>query len=151
MIGCASHRLNLAVNRYLGVDKDDNAKAVDKCTPEQLRRRRLLAKESSVMSKMKTTKGRWELRSFTEFVPIKANATRWSGNKMMVTRLLLFRDGLEDIVRQGTEFGKVLGAIMPSTLEFLDPAELSKTLDKFHSVSLTLQFKDGEVNLGKWV
>ena len=82
MIGCNSHKLNLAVMRWLGTLKAaDNIQDLD---PEQLKRRLLLEKLTKLMSKLKTIKGKAKLSEFTDYVAIKANETRWAGNYRIV-------------------------------------------------------------------
>ena len=57
LIGCNSHKLNLAVHLYLGSEEDNDKKAKVKCRADQFNRRVLLHKLSSLMSKLKTIKG----------------------------------------------------------------------------------------------
>ena len=59
LIGCASHKINLAVKGYLD------------------RHSQTLAVIHSVMLKLKTPKVRGELRQFTKLQPIFRNKTRW--------------------------------------------------------------------------
>ena len=73
-IGCNSHKFNLAMSRYLGMDaKDDEGRR--NYDDGQRHRRQLLQALSTLMSKLKTIKGKATLRSFTNWVAIKANET----------------------------------------------------------------------------
>jgi hypothetical protein len=70
LIGCNSHRLNLAVRRWLGIDR-----VSCKRTEIQNRRSELISKLQVLMSKLKTIKGKAKLREYTDFVATKPNDT----------------------------------------------------------------------------
>jgi hypothetical protein len=95
LIGCNSHKLNLSVQRYLGIDKKDLISAKKNCTSDQLRRRCLIQKLSFLMTKLKTIKGRAKLKEYTDYVAIKPNETRWNGNYRMVQRYVQFEASLK--------------------------------------------------------
>jgi hypothetical protein len=99
------------------------------------------------MSKLKTIKGKAKLSEFTDYVAIKANKTRWAGNYRMVRRFLQFQDSLNNLVGEGGLIAREVALPMSTALEVLDIEELSKALTQFHSVSLLLQKRDGEINL----
>ena len=80
IIGCNSHKLNLAVLRFMGMNQRDQAMADANCTQAQLDRRQLLHLLSALMSKLKTIKGKAKLHEYTDWVGVKANETRWNGN-----------------------------------------------------------------------
>ena len=149
LLGCNSHRLNLAVQRYLGLSHNDGD-AADKRSDEQVQRRLLLDKLSLLMSKLKTIKGKAKLSEYTDFVALKANATRWSGNYRMVKRFIEFKDDVVCFLGDDTQTGPLQGAIamaMPTAQEQLDIKTLHKALNDFQSVSLELQKNDGAVTL----
>jgi hypothetical protein len=91
LIGCNSHKLNLAVNWFLGMDKRDDNIADAKCTAVQLDCCQLLKVLSTLMSKLKTMKGTAKLQEYTDWVAIWANKTGWNGNYQMCNRFLEFR------------------------------------------------------------
>jgi hypothetical protein len=70
LVGCASHRLNLAVQRYL---KDYDG---------------LVSKVSAVMTRLKTNKNRGFLRQFTHLAPQGKNDTRWTSTLTMLQRYI---------------------------------------------------------------
>jgi hypothetical protein len=69
MIGCAAHRLNLAI-------KGNRSQEVTN----------LLAKVNTLMVKLRTKKNRGKLREFTELAPKKTMPVRWSADYQMVKR-----------------------------------------------------------------
>jgi hypothetical protein len=145
MIGCNSHKLNLAVMRWLGTYVDaDNIHQLD---ADQLKRRRLLEKLSKLMSKLKTIKGKALLARFTDYVALKANETRWNGNYRMVRRFITFKDELNLLISEGGPIAREVAALMPTGIDILDINEIDVALTQFQSVSLLLQKADGEINL----
>jgi hypothetical protein len=68
LIGCASHRFNLAVKSFCGPDEA------------------LLTKLNSLMSKLRTLKNSARLRQHTTLTGRKRNATRWSSTYEMLKR-----------------------------------------------------------------
>jgi hypothetical protein len=141
LIGCNSHRLNLAVRRWLGIDR-----VSCKRTEIQNRRSELISKLQVLMSKLKTIKGKAKLREYTDFVATKPNDTRWNGNYEMVKRYLQFKDVLLEIANDGSSIGREIASILPSTVDNIDITNLFTPLSHFHSVSLILQKEDG-INL----
>ena len=84
LVDCNSHKLNLAVQMYLGLNFADDNVAAAKANKSQLSHRTLIKLLSTLMSKLKTIKGKAQLHEYTEFVAIKPNETRWNGNYRMV-------------------------------------------------------------------
>jgi hypothetical protein len=81
-IGCMSHRLNLAVNRYF-----DHSRNVEAC----------LVQLHDLMSSLRSIKLRAALRAENMHLsPIVRNKTRWSSTFAMLERF--FSDGFEDAV-----------------------------------------------------
>eukprot|EP00171_Calliarthron_tuberculosum_P021734 IDg21734t1 len=147
MLGCNSHRLNLAVLRYLGMDRKTEDKAKKKCTPDQYSRRRLLLKLSTLMSKLKTIKGSAYLRHFTSLCAVKASETRWDGNFRMVDRFQKFSQAIMNVVNENGPFSRALSELMPSFHELQGISDLHQDLSKFQDVSLALQKRDGLLSL----
>ena len=147
LIGCNSHKLNLAVSRYLGLSVKSDEAANVQCTAEQLHRRGLVQKLTTLMSKLKTIKGKGKLREFTDYVAIKANETRWNGNYRMCVRYNLFKEALEKLANEDTNIGREVASLLPTHAENGRIRLLAKELTKFHSISLLLQKKDGTISL----
>jgi hypothetical protein len=77
LLGCSSHRLNLAVQKYL-VQFDDVIAGVQK-----------------LMVELRKTLNRAKLKSFTKLKPLLRNETRWSSTHAMIKRFgELLKDGL---------------------------------------------------------
>lgn len=147
MLGCNSHRLNLAVLRYLGMDRNTDDAAKKKCTPVQYARRKLLLKISTLMSNLKTIKGSAYLRNFTNLSAVKANQTRWDGNYRMIDRFQAFSEAIINVAKEGGLFSRKISDMMPSFHELQRIADLHQDLSKFNSVSLALQKQDGDLSL----
>jgi hypothetical protein len=117
LLGCASHRFNLAVNFYL---KDFESK---------------LEKVSQISRKRRTIKNSAELGKKTPLRPVLRNATRWSSTYMMLQRFLKLKEFIDPM---NTE----LARLMPSAAELITLNVLSEEMSKFQSVTMELQ-KDG--------
>jgi len=87
LIGCNSHKLNLAAQEYLGQKKETK---VDKYkrTVTQSALRTLLTKLTELMKNLQTIKGKATLRNFEAYVAVYPNETRWDGNFRMVDRFV---------------------------------------------------------------
>ncbi|KAG6961193.1 hypothetical protein JG688_00009223, partial [Phytophthora aleatoria] len=79
LVGCASHRYNLAVNRYLAAYE-----------PE-------LATLNQLMVKLRHCNNAAKLSKFTDLKPIKRNVTRWSSTFEMVLRYKSIRDSIRQV------------------------------------------------------
>ena len=102
------------------------------------------------MSKLKTIKGKATITEYTDYVALKANATRWSGNYRMVKRFGQFRDAIYAYLNDADEAGgfqTAVAELMPTAGELLLMKELELALHEFQTVSLELQKNDGEVSL----
>jgi hypothetical protein len=117
VVGCASHRFNLAVNSYL---EDFES---------------LLEKVSHISRKLRTIKNSAQLRKKTSLRPVLRNATRWSSAYLMLQRFLALKEFIDPM---NTE----LAALMPTAEELISLQLLSKEMLKFQSVTMQLQ-KDG--------
>ncbi|EGZ17545.1 hypothetical protein PHYSODRAFT_499950 [Phytophthora sojae] len=124
LVGCASHRFNLAVNKFMEPYGD------------------LLDEVNNLMVELRHENNRAELKKYTELVPIKRNVTRWSSTFTMVERYIRIRveikkvDAVEEMVPTGGKHRKLVA--------------LFEHLKKFESVCKRLQREDtdiGEVRL----
>ncbi|KAG3110989.1 hypothetical protein PI124_g1262 [Phytophthora idaei] len=99
LVGCASHRYNLAVNRYLAAYE-----------PE-------LATLNQLMVKFRYCNNAAKLSKFTDLKPIKRNVTRWSSTFEMVLRYNSIRDSIrqveevDDFVPTGAAHKKLMGLL----------------------------------------
>ena len=117
LLGCASHRFNLAVNYYL---QDFESQ---------------LEKVSQISRKLRTIKNSAQLRKKTPLRPVLRNATRWSSAYLMLQRFLQLKEFIDPM---NTE----LAGLMPSAAELITLQLLSEDMSKFQSVTMQLQ-KDG--------
>lgn len=83
LVGCAAHRLNLAVLSYLGIYGSPYTHS-----HQQRRNAELLNKVGNTMDILWTIKGAAFLEKVTNKVALKPNKTRWTGNIEMVERFL---------------------------------------------------------------
>ncbi|KAG6586859.1 Hydroxyacylglutathione hydrolase [Phytophthora cinnamomi] len=89
LIGCASHRFNLAVNKFL----TDHEPALDEV--------------NNVMSQLRRTNNAAEVSKHTELHALNHNATHWSSTFEMLHRYVRIRaeirkvDDVEDLVPTG--------------------------------------------------
>jgi hypothetical protein len=119
LLGCASHKFNLAVR--LWIDNEPQLTAV-------------ILKVSNVMKKACTLKLAAKLRELTDYSAVKENATRWSSTYQMVSRFLKIQQQLSCVSE--------LLAIFPSHVEMDHLSRTYETLKKFDEVTIMLQ-KDG--------
>ncbi|KAE9048960.1 hypothetical protein PR003_g139 [Phytophthora rubi] len=116
LVGCASHRFNLAVNKYLA--------------PHET----LLAEVNTLMVELRKENNRAELKKHTELLPIKRNVTRWSSTFTMLERYIRIRpeikkvDAVEEQIPTGAKHRKILA--------------LFEHMKKFESVCKRLQRDD---------
>jgi hypothetical protein len=114
MIGCASHRFNLACKKYL-----ESSEIV-------------LQKIQSLMVNLRQVKQAGKLRTKTSLEPIIRNVTRWSSTYEMLKRF--FR--LQEFIDNSDE---ALAIHMPSPLELIALKDVMKDLEQFQSTTLLLQ------------
>jgi hypothetical protein len=79
LVGCASHRFNLASKRFLAEHED------------------LVGQVGALMAALRTIKNRAELRRHTSLAPLRANATRWSSTFVMMERYVRIRDAIKRV------------------------------------------------------
>lgn len=121
MIGCASHRYNLAVKDVL-VEHSD-----------------LIDKINTIMGKLKNLKLAGQLRKYTELVPIQKNVTRWSSTANMVFRYLKL---IDFIAKPEISNDPSIVDLIPTARENTVIITLSKTLEELNSVTIMLQKED---------
>jgi hypothetical protein len=117
LVGCASHRFNLAVNAYLQSFETE------------------LEKVSQISRKLRTIKNSAQLRQKTSLRPVLRNATRWSSSYMMLERFLKLKDFIDPMNIE-------LAGLMPSAAELIRLKLLSEDMSKFQSITMQLQ-KEG--------
>jgi hypothetical protein len=89
LVGCASHRFNLAVGKFLVEYEDD------------------ITQIQNLMTQLRFPKNAAELSKYTALLPVKANTTRWSSTWELVARYMRIRDAakrvaaVEDLVPRG--------------------------------------------------
>jgi hypothetical protein len=120
MIGCASHRFNLACKKYLKSSEE------------------VLQKIQSLMTTLQQVKQAGKLRNKTDLEPIIRNVTRWSSTYEMLKRF--FR--LQEFIDKTDE---LLATNLPSPLEMIDLKCLMEDLEQFQSI--TILFQDSKRNL----
>ncbi|KAG6596063.1 Hydroxyacylglutathione hydrolase [Phytophthora cinnamomi] len=116
LVGCASHRFNLAVNKFLEPYDD------------------LLDEDNNLMVDLRRENNSAELKKYTDLTPIKRNVTRWSSTFTMVQRYIRIRaeikkvDAVEEMVPTGGKHRKLV--------------VLFEHLKKFESICKRLQRGD---------
>ncbi|KUF77507.1 hypothetical protein AM587_10002609 [Phytophthora nicotianae] len=96
LVGCASHRFNLAVNKFL--------------EPHEA----LLSDVNSLMVELRHENNLAELSKYTELLPVKRNVTRWSSTFTMVQRYIRIRsdikkvEAVEELIPTGAKHRKLL-------------------------------------------
>lgn len=118
LIGCASHRFNLAVNKWL--DTECGFQGV-------------LDDIHKLMIELRKLKNAAKLRSLTDLCAVKNNETRWSSKYDMAKRYLRIESKVKEI-----EAVEEL-VLTPSKRRLLD--ELMGHLKKFQSITKCLQRK----------
>jgi hypothetical protein len=106
MIGCASHRFNLACKRYL-----EGSELV-------------LQKVQALMISLRQVKQAGKLRTKTDLEPVMWNVTRWSSTFEMLKRFFL----LEEFIDKTDES---LAANMPTHVELIALKAVMKDLEQF--------------------
>jgi len=118
LVGCASHRFNLAVSAFL----DGNATYAP-----------ILTKVNDVMVKLRTLKNAAKLRELTALVPVKKNETRWTGWFDMCQRYKRLLPHIE-LIPEVEEY-------LLTSCEKRTYAKLLEELSNFYDVTIYLQTK----------
>lgn len=119
LIGCASHKFNLAVSAYL------NNQEV------------LLDKINMLMGKLKSLKLAGRLREKTPLQPLQRNKTRWSSTYDMIERYIQLKPILDTFQNDP----KILDYLL-TPREHNDLQILKDNLEKLRSVTIALQRAD---------
>jgi|Laugrespbdmm15sd_2_1035082.scaffolds.fasta_scaffold21012_1 hypothetical protein len=120
LVGCGSHRLNLAVTQYLEEHEP------------------LLKTIHDIMVKLSTIKLGAKLLRETPLHPVQRNATRWSSTFSMIKRFIELKDILEDKFSEDFE--------LPARAGIRKIGDIFENLKNFESVSKKLQ-KEKECNI----
>ena len=118
LVGCASHRLNLAVQAFYKV-------------PE---RKKLVTKVHMLMKELRTLKNSSKLRKTTHFHSERRNVTRWGFTHDMLNKYCKIQG-----VLSSCNFDEDAVAKIPIPRETQAIAELVKSGIKIESVSIALQ------------
>lgn len=113
LVGCASHRLNLAVQAYLR-----NHEAT-------------IVQVHAIMTKLRAPKNRGFLRKYSPLAPLLENDTRWTSKFTMLNRFLEFVEILPSI--------HGIAGMIPSIDEVDAVRALVKICDEFYGYTLLLQ------------
>ena len=126
LIGCASHRLNLAVKAYIKANYKE-----------------LMEEVHALMADLRTMKNRYKLRVHTKVRPEIENDTRWMSSLPMLTSF----DKLYPILQKCGLKPKTL-ELIPSAAKKYQLDELRNLLLQINEVNLELQKSDSiKINL----
>ena len=118
LIGCASHRFNLAVSLFLKEHTE------------------IIAKISDIMIKLRTSKYRGKLRQKTDLGPVLKNETHWSSTFAMLNRYIRLHPFLLEPEFSGNQ---AFATLLLSPSDFLKVKELASQLQYLNSVTVALQ------------
>ena len=116
LVGCSSHKFNLAVSKYLD------------------RKNEILWKIHRIMTKLRTHNLAGDLAQFTALQPVVRNKTRWLSTMNMVDRYL----EIKGFVEQLPSCSKLVDYI-PTAKENQEIQDFKETFQKLHSVTKALQ------------
>jgi ribosomal protein L37AE/L43A len=119
LLGCGSHKFNLAVRKWINNDGELEA---------------VIEKVSQVMKKASTLKVAAKLRQITAYSTVRENDTRWSSTFQMIDRFLKIQGHLSQMVE--------LLALLPNPIELDILTRAHVCLAKFNTVTVMLQ-KEG--------
>lgn len=119
LIGCGSHKFNLAVQRWM---------------KEQPHLIAIIAKVAAVMKKASTLKVAAKLKELTRYCVVKSNEMRWSSTYNMVGRYFLIQPQLSVLVE--------LLELLPTPIEVDTLSRGFRCLKKFDAITILLQ-RDG--------
>ena len=114
MIGCASHRFNLACKKYLQESEV------------------IIQKIQCLMTTLRQVKQAGKLRTKTPLEPIIRNETRWSSTYEMLKRFTRLQEFIDTT-------DEALAMNMPTPLEMLALNDLMKDLGEFQTTTVVLQ------------
>ena len=118
LVGCRSHRLNLAIEAYIKQHLGNECEMVSK-----------------LMTKLSTLKESGRLRLTTSLRPVKRNITRWLGTVNMFDRL-------ERLIPKLQIPSSEVAALMPTAVHLNIIRQHKLALDDFKSITLKLQNRE---------
>jgi hypothetical protein len=124
LIGCASHRLNLAVKLFFALISEP------------------INNIDAIMKKLSNLKAAGRLRKHTLLTPIRRNATRWSSTYQMLKRWHQIRDHVLKIAPDV----EGLAELIPSAQDDIQLNTIMEQLQDFEDVTKLLQTRSG-INL----
>jgi len=133
MVGCASHRLHLAILEMLG--KEEKRNRVGVVTEEGTDHMVLIQKVDSLMGELVTLKNAVLLRTQTPLLPERRNRTRWYSIFNMLLKWLRIRNAVAAV----QHFPVAVLNLIPTANENAAIQHLVEILKKFESVSKVLQ------------
>ncbi|KAG3084560.1 hypothetical protein PC121_g5373 [Phytophthora cactorum] len=116
LIGCASHRFNLAVCRYLEAYKP------------------LIDQVQTLCIHLRYPNNAAELARHTHYKPLKSNATRWSSTYQMLARYVKIRDAIKMVA--------AVEDLLPRASIHRQVVQLVNKLEALDSVCVKLQSKE---------
>ena len=119
LIGCASHKFNLAVKKWI---------------KEQPQLTDIIEKVAAVMKKASTLKVAAKLKQSTKYATVRENDTRWSSTYNMVRRYFQIQPQLNALVE--------LLQLLPTPVEVDTLSRGFKSLKNFDAITVLLQ-RDG--------
>ena len=119
LLGCGSHKFNLAVRKWINTDIELSS---------------VIEKVSKVMKKASTLKVASKLRQLTAYHTVRENDTRWSSTFQMIDRFLKIQGHLSQLTE--------LHALLPNLIELDVLSRSHVSLAKFNTVTVMLQ-KEG--------
>eukprot|EP00644_Phytophthora_capsici_P018320 jgi/Phyca11/131982/e_gw1.125.25.1 len=116
LVGCASHRFNLATQKYIAQYSE------------------LVETVGALMAALSSPNNRRELRRHTDLAPLRANATRWSSTYAMLERYVKIRDAIKHV--------DAVFELLPKPAAHRRIKVLVENLKAFNSVCKKLQEDD---------
>ncbi|GMF39749.1 unnamed protein product [Phytophthora fragariaefolia] len=113
LVGCASHRLNLAIQQHLAEHEA------------------LLAQVNELMCQLGTKRNAGTLRKYTDVRSVKRNVTRWSSTLKMVKRFLQIKDAAKHV--------EAVEELVPRSRDCRRLMKLQDDLRALDSICLKLQ------------
>ena len=133
MVGCASHRLHLAILEMLGKEEKKNRAGI--VIEEGTGHMTLIQKIDSLMGELVTLKNADLLRTQTRLLPDRSNCSRWYSIFNMLLKWLRIRDAVAAV----QHFPISVLNLIPTASENTAIQHLVDILKKFESVSKVLQ------------
>jgi hypothetical protein len=130
LVGCASHKLNLAVQSIYGPGT---------------KYERIVRSIDELMSELRTLKNSARLAMKTKLVPERRNVTRWGSTFAMLSKYLKLYPFIMECIEERI-FSVSITELVPNPTQHALVVELVELLKKFEAVSLHLQKDDATLN-----